>query len=58
MLNHLAPLFIVGLAFAFLGWAVEVLSSRIERERRKRFPNPEPGPLPRWVPSWLGRDLQ
>ena len=41
MLNHLAPLFIVGLAFAFLGWAVEVLSSRIERERRKRFPEPE-----------------
>jgi hypothetical protein len=32
MLDHLAPVFILGLACAFFGWAVVVLSSRIERE--------------------------
>jgi hypothetical protein len=57
MLDHLAPVFVLGLACAFLGWAVVVLTSRIERERREtrreRLPDPERGPLPEWVRNIL-----
>jgi hypothetical protein len=57
MLDRLAPLFVLGLACAFLGWAVVVLASRMERERREtrreRLPEPERGPLPVWVRNIL-----
>jgi hypothetical protein len=60
MLDRFAPLFGLGLACAFLGWAVVVLTSRIELSRqerhRERFAEPPPGPLPQWVRSirsWL-----
>jgi hypothetical protein len=57
MLDRLAPLFVPGLACAFLGWAVVVLASRMERERREtrreRLPEPERGPLPVWVRNIL-----
>ena len=35
-IGHFAPLFIVGLICAVLGWGVVYLSSRIERERAAR----------------------
>jgi hypothetical protein len=57
MLDRLAPLFVLGLACAFLGWAVVVLASRMERERREtrreRLPEPERGLLPVWVRNIL-----
>jgi hypothetical protein len=60
MLDHFGPLFVVGSAVALLGWAVVVLTSRIERERqeahRERFAEPERGPLPQWakvIRGWL-----
>jgi hypothetical protein len=62
-MDHIAPLFIVGLASALLGWAMMVLSSRIEHDRQERhasqFGEHEPAaaaPLPSWVrlaSSWL-----
>jgi hypothetical protein len=36
MLDRFAPLFVLGLACAFLGWAVVIMASRIERQRRER----------------------
>jgi uncharacterized membrane protein YciS (DUF1049 family) len=36
--GYIAPLFVVGLAFALLGWAMLVLTSRLERERLERHP--------------------
>jgi hypothetical protein len=36
MLDHFAPLFVVAVAGAFLGWVVVAVASRIERERRDR----------------------
>jgi len=60
MLDHFGPLFVVGSAVALLGWAVVVLTSRIERQRqeahRERFAEPERGPLPQWarvIRQWL-----
>jgi hypothetical protein len=60
MLDHFGPLFAVGVASAFLGWAVVVLTSRIELSRQERhherFAEPQRGPLPQWVRnirSWL-----
>jgi hypothetical protein len=35
----IAPLFVVGLAFALLGWAILVLTSRLERDRQARHPD-------------------
>jgi len=35
-MDHIAPLFIVGLLCAVFGWGVVYLSSRIERDRAKR----------------------
>jgi hypothetical protein len=53
MLDHFAPLFVLGLASAFLGWAIVVLTSRIERQRqeahRERFAEPERGPKPKYT---------
>jgi uncharacterized membrane protein YciS (DUF1049 family) len=36
--GYIAPLFVVGLAFALLGWAMLVLTSRLECERLERHP--------------------
>jgi hypothetical protein len=37
-MDHIAPLFVLGLACALIGWAMIVLTSRFERERRERHP--------------------
>jgi hypothetical protein len=60
MLDHFSPLFVLGPAIALFGWAVVVLTSRIERQRqeahRERFAEPQRGPTPQWartIRSWL-----
>ena len=35
-IDRIAPLFILGLACGFLGWAIVVLTSRIEHRHRER----------------------
>ena len=61
-IGFIAPLFIVGLAGALIGWAMMVLASQIEHERQERHAdkfgehNPAPPPLPSWArlaSSWL-----
>jgi hypothetical protein len=50
MLEQFGPLLVLGLACAFLGWALVALTSRIERQRRERhtegfghYPLADPG---------------
>ena len=61
-MDHIVPLFIVGVASALIGWAMMVLASRIEHDRQERHTEsfgehePTPPPLPSWarlVSSWL-----
>jgi hypothetical protein len=35
-MDHIAPLVILGLACAFLGWAVVRIAARFERQRQER----------------------
>ena len=35
-MDHIAPLFIAGLSVALIGWAIMVITSRIERQRQER----------------------
>ena len=62
----IVPLFIVGLAFALIGWAIMVLTSRIERRRRVQHPElvserqevespalTQPRPWIRFLGRWL-----
>src|SRR5580700_11172920 len=61
-MQHIASTFIAGLGCALFGWALVVISSRIERERQQRQPDEfgeHMSPLsrsPRWIQfarSWL-----
>jgi hypothetical protein len=55
MIDRMAPLFVLGLACALLGWAVMVVSSRIERERQRRHAEKFAGHGPRLtkLPVWI-----
>ena len=53
-ISHIAPLFILGLSCALIGWAVMVVASQIERRRRERHAERIPDDQPRLTqPPWI-----
>ena len=54
-MDRIAPLFVVGLAFAFIGWTMVVLTSRLERRRQQRHADRfgEHGPPLTQRPPWV-----